>query len=52
MDDERPYWQRHYGMPRGPADRRSVRRFGLALVSALVVVLILVLLGWLISELG
>jgi hypothetical protein len=53
LDDDRPYWQRHYGFPRGhPVDRRSVRRLGWAFVAAVVFVLVVLLAAAAVEALG
>jgi hypothetical protein len=45
LDDDRPYWERHYGIMHGPPNRRAWRRLGLAFVAALVIVVAVVVVG-------
>ncbi len=49
LDDDRPYWERHYGIVHGPPNRKAWRRLGLAFVVALVAVTVVVVIGALLT---
>lgn len=44
-EDDRPYWERHYGIVRGPTSRRAWRRLGWAWVAAVAVIVIVSVVG-------
>jgi hypothetical protein len=49
LEDDRPYWERHYGIVRGEPNRRAWRRLGVAFVAAVVIVVAVVVIGSLVT---
>jgi hypothetical protein len=50
FEDDRPYWQRHYGITHGPPNRPAWRRLGWASVAAIAVVCLIIVIGTLLSS--
>jgi uncharacterized membrane protein len=50
MNDERPYWQRHYGIGGGPIDKRAGMRLVLAFFVAIALVLLVIVVGALVTS--
>lgn len=48
--EERPFWERHYGIIRGPTNRAAWRRLGWAWVVAVGIITIVAVGGALLAE--
>lgn len=48
-NDDRPYWERHYGITHGPPNRRAWRRLAWAFVAAVAVVSVVIAVGALLT---
>ena len=44
-DDDRAYWERHFGITRGPVNKRAWRRLGLAWLFAVLVIVLWVVIA-------
>lgn len=50
FEDDRPYWERHYGIIRGRTSREAWKRLGRAWLIAVGVVCVVAVLGTVIGE--
>jgi len=44
-DDDRAYWERHYGITHGPVNKRAWRRLGLAWLLAVLLIVLWVVIA-------
>jgi len=51
VEDDRAYWERHYGITRGPVNKKAWRRLGGAWLLAVVALMVVVVLWAVITAL-